>query len=143
MVASQSSEDAAGITFSCEATSTTQPTDSNLVFSYTWNYDGTDVDSTSNNDRFTHDGNTMTVNDIELADDGKQVTCVATEDVAGGISSDTSTAVTVSLPGEYTSHFFCIIGTSKFQVATNIQTFSRRSIHNSYQSPESKTSQDN
>ena len=103
VVASQSSADATGITFSCEATSSTQPTDSNLGFSYTWNYDGTDVDSASNNDRFIHDGNTMTVNDIELADAGKQVTCKATEDVAGGISSDTSVAVTVSLPGEYSS----------------------------------------
>ena len=121
VVASQRSADATGITFTCEATSTTQPTDSNLGFSYTWNYDGTDVNATSNNDRFTHDGNTMTVNDIELADAGKQITCTATEDVDGGISSDTSVAVPVSLPGEYSSQIVCIIGTSKFQVATYIQ----------------------
>ena len=36
----------------------------------------------------------------------------------------------------------CVIGTSKFQVATNIQKFGL-SIHNSNQSPEPYTSQEN
>ena len=144
VVASQSSAGATGITFSCEATSTTQPTDSNLGFLYTWNYDGTDVDSVSNSDRFTHDGNTMTVNDIELADAGKQVTCTATEDVAGGISSDTSIAVTVSLPGEYSSQNI-LHNRYKLVSGCNLykNTSTGRSIHSSNQSPEQYTSQEN
>ena len=78
------------VTLTCSATSTTEPAVSVPAFTYSWIFDSVTDPSGA---RYSKSVNTFTISSVTQADSGKVVTCTATEDVAGGLTSVPSNGV--------------------------------------------------
>ena len=86
------------VTLTCSAISTTDPVVSMLAFTYSWTYDSARDPADA---RYTYSANTFTIRSVTQADSGKVVTCTATEDVAGGLTSAPSNGVNFTVSGKY------------------------------------------
>ena len=92
------------VTLSCLSTSTTVPSNHNLVMKYTWVINGT---SNPTDPRYSYSStkNTLTVSDIRQVDATKTFICRAIEDIENGYTSDNSDISGVNVLCRYSSIF--------------------------------------